>query len=116
LLTHCVGLLPAFIDSEPVKHMSMKPTKPLLIAVVSLFVSSAQAADDDFSPKVFVEEHCTRCHDASVYTRPNHSVNDVAALKVQVQRCHTMVGETLFEEEIDEVVNYLNETHYKFKE
>ena len=61
------------------------------------------------------KEHCTSCHDDSVYTRKDRRVNNLAALKKQVQRCELSQGLKWFEEDVDDVVNYLNTTYYKFK-
>ncbi|HYQ72088.1 MAG TPA: cytochrome c [Gammaproteobacteria bacterium] len=62
-----------------------------------------------------VAANCTSCHDDSVYTRKDRRVTSLAALKKQVQRCELSLGLKWFEEDVDEVVNYLNTTYYKFK-
>lgn len=61
------------------------------------------------------QEHCTSCHDDSVYTRKDRRVTSLAGLKKQVQRCELSQGLKWFEEDVDDVVNYLNTTYYKFK-
>ena len=86
----------------------------VFFVVISLFTFSAHA-DEDFKAKDFVQANCTRCHDATVYTRPDRRITDVAGLKAQVQRCDNNVGTMLFEEDIDAVVVYLNETYYRFE-
>jgi len=59
--------------------------------------------------------NCTSCHDDSVYTRKDHRVTSLAGLKKQVQRCELSQGLKWFDEDVDDVVNYLNTTYYKFK-
>ena len=36
--------------------------------------------------KTLVEQHCTRCHDTGVYSRPDRRVGSLEALKNQVKR------------------------------
>ena len=61
------------------------------------------------------QEHCTSCHDDSVYSRKDRRVTSPAGLKKQVQRCELSLGLKWFDEDVDDVVNYLNKTYYKFK-
>jgi mono/diheme cytochrome c family protein len=61
------------------------------------------------------QENCTSCHDDSVYTRKDRRVTSMAGLKKQVQRCELSLGLKWFEEDVDDVVSYLNTTYYKFK-
>jgi cytochrome c553 len=61
------------------------------------------------------QEHCTSCHDDSVYTRKDRRVTSMDGLKKQVQRCELSQGLKWFDEDVDDVVAYLNSTYYKFK-
>ena len=61
------------------------------------------------------QKHCTSCHDDSVYTRKDRRVTSLAGLKKQVQRCELSQGLKWFDEDVDDVVSYLNNTYYKFK-
>ena len=38
------------------------------------------------------QEHCTSCHNDSVYTRKDRRVTSLAGLKKQVQRCELSQG------------------------
>ena len=60
--------------------------------------------------------HCTRCHDAGMYTRPQRLVNNYAELRKRVQDCELGAELGWFEEEVEAVVGYLNDTFYKFTE
>ncbi len=42
-------------------------------------------------------------------------MTSLAGLKKQVQRCELSQGLKWFDEDVDDVVNYLNTTYYKFK-
>ena len=57
-------------------------------------------------------EHCTGCHDSSVYTRDNRNVRDLARLGQQVRFCKDAIGLTWFDDEVDDVIEYLNQTYY----
>jgi mono/diheme cytochrome c family protein len=61
------------------------------------------------------QENCTSCHDDSVYTRKDRRVTTLDGLKKQVQRCELSQGLKWFDEDIDDVVAYLNSTYYKFR-
>lgn len=60
------------------------------------------------------EDHCTRCHTDSVYTRDDRFVKSMAALNKQVVRCKDNLGIALFDEDTDAVTHFLNEKYYKF--
>ena len=59
-------------------------------------------------------ESCTGCHDDSVYTRADRKVKDLEQLGRQVRFCQNAVGATWFDDEVDDVIAYLNATYYKF--
>jgi len=60
------------------------------------------------------QDNCTSCHDDGVYTRKDRRVTSMAGLKKQVQRCELSLGLKWFDEDVDDVTNYLNTTYYKF--
>jgi hypothetical protein len=73
----------------------------------------AQAADAERGKKL-VAENCTACHDDSVYTRKQRRVNSMDDLKKQVKRCEFNLDLAWFDEDVSDVVSYLNSTYYKF--
>jgi len=60
------------------------------------------------------DANCLKCHDSAVYTRDDRRVGSPAGLRKQVIRCEQSLGLTWFDEQIDDVVHYLNATYYKF--
>jgi mono/diheme cytochrome c family protein len=58
--------------------------------------------------------HCIACHDTQVHWRHNRLVTDWPSLSSQVRRWQANTGLQWTDEEIDEVVRYLNATIYKF--
>jgi len=91
----------------------MRSIITLFVLVASGVVASAHA-EDDFNAQTFVQTQCSSCHDARVYTRPNRRITDIVGLKAQVRRCASQVETAVFDEDLELVVTYLNQTHYHF--
>ena len=60
------------------------------------------------------QTHCIACHDKQVHWRDARLATDWKSLAAQVRRWRTNTGLQWSEQEVDEVVRYLNETIYKF--
>ena len=60
-------------------------------------------------------EHCTGCHDESVYTRENRNVRSLERLGQQVRFCKDTIGLSWFDEDVDDVVEFLNRNYYHFE-
>lgn len=68
------------------------------------------------------DANCISCHASryghdgtEMYTRPNHRIKDHAGLRKQVNFCKDNLGLTWFDDEVDDVAEYLNKTFYQFK-
>ena len=85
----------------------------LAVPVLFALVFAAQAADIENGDDLHFE-HCTGCHDSSVYTRADRKVSDLAQLGKQVRFCKDAVGATWFDDEVDDVIAYLNAQYYQF--
>ncbi len=81
----------------------------LLVALPSL-----TAAADLKHGQQLHDQHCLSCHHPDVYTRPNHRINSLAGLDKGVRRCELSLGLRWFDEDIADVVGYLNKNYYKF--
>ena len=92
--------------------------KTLSMMGITLFLLAATpslpAANLDNGKKL-VDGNCTKCHDERVYTRPDRRVTTLDGLNKQVRRCEQSLGLKWFDEEIDDVAAYLNETYYHLK-
>lgn len=86
---------------------------PALIA--SLLITAPAAAADIQVGRALHDKHCMQCHDSAVYTREDRRVNSMAGLKKQVQRCELSLGLKWFDDDIENVALYLNQTYYHFK-
>ena len=65
--------------------------------------------------KLYDEAKCQKCHIESDYTSDERKVYDYARLKWRVQRCDFTMNAGWFEEDIDDVTEYLNDSYYKFE-
>ena len=65
--------------------------------------------------KALHDANCISCHDTGVYTRKDRKIGDFPKLLAQVKRCDANLGSRLFDEEIEQVADYLNKAHYKYE-
>jgi cytochrome c2 len=85
----------------------------ILIIFALLFSSSVWSADAE-NGETLHAENCVKCHDSSAYTRNPRRVNDLQQLGVQVRACKDNLGITWFDDEVDDVILYLNQKYYHF--
>jgi len=92
---------------------------PLFIPIV-LFASASIAANAE-DGKQLHDKHCKACHvgmtggDGSLlYTRNNRRVNAMEKLENQVRRCESNLELKWFDEDVNDVVEYLNVNYYHF--
>lgn len=103
-----------------VKRTPLAP-KLALFALPLLLGGAAHAADAKRGQQM-VEGNCVSCHasmfggdGSSIYTRPDRKVKSLAGLTKQVNFCKTTLGMQWFDDEVADVVGYLNDKYYKFK-
>lgn len=80
-------------------------------------------AEDIERGKSLHDENCTSCHSKmypgdgnGIYTRSNRRIETLDGLSIQVNRCKDSLGFKWPEDQIDDLVAYLNKKYYKFKE
>lgn len=89
--------------------------KTLLAGLIAAcWLSSTIAADIENGDDLHFS-NCTGCHDESVYTRENRNVRDPERLGLQVRFCRDSLNLMWFDEDTDDVVEYLNQNYYHFK-
>jgi mono/diheme cytochrome c family protein len=97
----------------------MKPMQRML-AATSLAAVSALAQSPAEPPAsggaLLYRTYCIACHDTQIHWRARKLATDWASLSAQVRRWQANAGLQWTDEEIDEVVRYLNATIYKFPE
>ena len=99
--------------------MKLRLFAALVLGIV--FSSSAVAADASRGEKLH-NEQCTRCHAQmfggngdGIYTRSDRRVTSYEGLQKQVDRCKNNLSIVWFDEDVADVVEYLNNTFYHFK-
>lgn len=92
-----------------------------LLAALALCLISAPALADAGHGRELHQQHCVGCHinmtggDGSVlYTRSDRRVRSLAGLQAQVRRCEANLELKWFDEDIEDVVEYLNQAYYRF--
>ncbi len=67
-------------------------------------------------------KNCQGCHaqrfgddGSEIYTRPNHSVKTIEGLMGQVEFCNKQISLGLKDDDINDLVLYLNDNFYKFE-
>ena len=88
------------------------------VLVTAFALTPAWAVDrtpDAAHGKALHDEKCMGCHDVRQYTRPNRIIHTFPDLHARVEFCDTASKANFSFDDIDDVVEYLNNTFYKFK-
>ena len=90
-----------------------------LIVALALAVADTLLAQSPMQPApsggaLLYQTHCIACHDKQIHWRDDRLATDWKTLTAQVRRWQTNTGLQWTDDEIDEVVRYLNRTIYKF--
>lgn len=95
--------------------------KKHLFFYFSLMLVSAVAQADITNGKELHDANCTSCHidmqggdGSGIYTRENKRIESYPALIKQVKRCRDSLGVPWPDEHVNDVVEYLNSTFYKY--
>ena len=93
----------------------------LYIALLFSVLSSTAMAADIERGKSLHDDNCIECHvsiqggdGSGIYTRADRRIDSLPALRSQVNRCKNSMGVSWPEDQIDDVVAYLNSMYYKF--
>jgi len=90
--------------------------------ISSFTFTSVSVSADINNGKELHDSNCTSCHvsmqggdGSGIYTREHKRIESHPALIKQVKRCRDSLGVPWPEEHVNDVVEYLNSTFYKFK-
>ncbi len=89
----------------------------LCISLMILLTPSAYAAalpGDSAGGKSLVDANCMRCHDTGVYSRKDHKIRSLDALKEQLDRCSHAANKSFSAIEAQNIIKYLNDQFYHF--
>lgn len=84
-----------------------------LSAIVACYATASQAVDLENGDDLHFE-NCTGCHDSTAYTRDDRKVQSLARLGTQVRFCKDNLDLTWFDDEVNDVIGYLNKEYYHF--
>jgi len=91
----------------------MKKTVPMII--LALFSTTLFASDAANGKKLYDEANCKKCHSDKMFTQEARKVQDFKKLQWRVMRCDFTMGTGWFDDEQEDVVDYLNSSFYKFE-
>lgn len=92
----------------------MKFVVPMLSLLLASTAYAAPAADPVNGKRLFEASKCMACHTAASFTSPTRKVKDLAELESQVRRCDANLSTNWFDDQVLDVVAYLNQAYYKF--
>jgi len=84
------------------------------IALLSCALIASPAMAEESMGEKLVNDHCQRCHDNSIFTRSNSIIHSYGDLQRRVEFCDANAGTHWNAKQFQEVVEYLNNTFYKF--
>jgi len=84
------------------------------LAVCFLLVAYLPAGAQGTRGSALYENHCQACHDKRVHDRTQRLPANIAELRFQVDRWQKAQNLQWSDEDIADVVAYLNSTQYKF--
>jgi len=90
----------------------------LCVSLLILLMPSAYAAElpgDSADGKRLHDANCMGCHDTSIYTRKDHLIRSLDALKEQLGDCSHMAKKEFSAIEAQNIIKYLNDEFYQFR-
>ena len=86
------------------------------IAGLCLAISAgASAAADAEKGRLLYETHCGGCHYERVHDRKASTIDRLARLRAEVAKWSQQTGRRFSPDELDDVAEYLNRTHYRLE-
>lgn len=92
--------------------------KAVLMLGISLLLMQSASAEPNAANgrKLFEGSKCLNCHTAESFSDPaKRKVKSLAQLEKQVRKCDANLSTNWYDDEILDVVAYLNQAYYKFK-
>jgi Cytochrome c553 len=83
-------------------------------SLILLLMPLVAAAQDTARGRLLYETHCGTCHYERVHQRIKSDVKDLADLRDTVARWASQTKHNFTLDELEDVVTYLNESHYRF--
>jgi len=90
----------------------------LCLSLLILLIPSAYAAElpgESADGKRLHDANCMGCHDTNIYTRKDHLIRSLDALKEQLGDCSHMAKKEFSVIEAQNIIKYLNDQFYQFR-
>lgn len=88
----------------------------LLVWLGNMTVANAQPNRDASRGELLYSTHCIACHSTQIIWKEKKLATDWASLNAQVRRWEEVAGLKWSDDDIAEVVRYLNALHYHYPE
>jgi mono/diheme cytochrome c family protein len=91
--------------------------RTVVAAAVGLLLAVCALAQDAQRGRELYETHCLSCHYERIHKRdPSRStIKSRTALRIEVGRWAAQVKRPLSTEDVDDIAEYLNRSHYRFE-
>ena len=76
---------------------------------------AAELPGDSADGKRLHDANCMGCHDTGIYTRKDHLIRSLDALKEQLGDCSHMAKKEFSAIETQNIIKYLNDQFYQFR-
>ena len=85
-----------------------------VVVGIALALGTGQAlAADPQQGKLLYETHCGTCHYERLHERKATRIDSYAALKAEVSKWAAETGRKFSPAELDDIAEYLNQSHYR---
>ncbi len=89
--------------------------KQKLFATLFVFIlSSVLNADEDNGKVLYDEAKCVKCHSEDIFLHEDRKIKKLKKLEKQVAWCGYQNDATWFDDDVIDVVDYLNHHFYRF--
>lgn len=82
----------------------------LLLVTTHLFAAGNASTGE----KLYKHSQCMRCHSSNIFKAKTRKVKSLKKLESMVRLCDSKLSTNWFEDDIQDVVAYLNKNFYKF--
>ena len=86
----------------------------LLGSILIFLLSSALHADEANGKVLYQAAKCTQCHSDDIFMHEDRKIKNLKKLKKQVAWCGYQHDAPWFDDEVIDVVDYLNHHFYRF--
>ena len=90
----------------------MRPAD-VCISVFLVLGSSQVFAADPPPGKLLYETHCGTCHYEKIHDRKTTKIDTITTLKVEVSKWSAQTDRRFTPAELDDIAEYLNQSHYR---